>query len=207
MITDEQAADAVELMRLCRFFPSSELQRAQVAGLLVDMVETKGQLDWLVTAQCKLDWQGPAELRALFSTRFQPCDAMAAVDPERAYFECEAAATDRRISEWKREQKLLGEPPAVIDAAPAIKRVDRTADDLQFERVQQHLGKEVKPIHIPATPTRTPEERAALLHEMETALGIEDIPRRFGYCSAFEQIPGSDFRFRPNLPVCSGEPA
>jgi len=44
MITTEQAYGAVQLMTICRYFPSSELQRAQISALLVDMVETKAQL-------------------------------------------------------------------------------------------------------------------------------------------------------------------
>jgi hypothetical protein len=209
MITTEESTQAVHAFRICRYFPAEEFQRAQIVTMLIEMVTTKAELDWLVHEQCKLDWKGPYELRQLFSTRFAPRDSIADMDPERAYFERESAETDRKIAEWKREQKLLGEAPVVIDVTPAIRRigaievkptVNRTADDLRFERMQQLLGKETQPVHIPGTPERTPEEREKLIHEMEHALGIEEAPKRFGYCAAFEQIPGADFKFRPNLP-------
>jgi hypothetical protein len=155
-----------------------------------------------VRAQTKLDWTGPGDLRKLFCSRFQPRGADVDQDPERANFERDTAETDRRIAEWKKEQKLLGEPPAVIDVTPAIRTIDRTTADLRFERTQQFLGKESKPIYIPGTAKRSPEERAGLVREIETKLGINAPLRRFGYCSAFEEVPGSSHhRFTPNLPV------
>jgi hypothetical protein len=120
---------------------------------LIDMVETKPQLDWLVEAQTKRDWTGPADMRRLFCSRFQALDADADLDPERAYSEREAAKTERRIAEWKKEPKLLGEAPAVVDVTPAIKPVTRTEAELRSERVQQFLGKEIKPTYIPGPPS------------------------------------------------------
>jgi len=135
MITDEQATDAAEMMRVCRFFPSSELQRAQIAGLLIDMVGTKPELDWLVHEQCKLDWQGSFQLRQLFSSRFIPRDTVTAEEGERAYFEEQSRETDRKLAEWKREQKLLGEPPVVrIDLTPALNALTRTEEGVRRER-------------------------------------------------------------------------
>ena len=201
MITKDQALEAVALMAICKFFPASDVQFAQIAAMLVEMVNSKSELDWLVREQCKLDWQGPHELRLLFLSHFRARDAGADMDPERAYFEREAAATRLRIAAWKNEQKLLGEAPTAIDVTPAIKRVDRTTNDLQFWRVQEFLGKESKPIRISATPRRTSEERARLVREMEAALGMDGISRRFGYCAAFRQIPGSDLRLEADLPI------
>jgi hypothetical protein len=180
MITVEQANSAVELLKICRYFPSSDIQGAQVAEILIDMVETKAQLDWLVKAQTKRDWTGPADMRRLFCSRFQALDDSDR-DPERAYFEREAAETERRIAEYKEQQKLLGEAQVAIDVTPAIRlidrttterRLDRTTADLHFERVQQSLGKEIRPIYIPATAKRTPKEHAALIRGMEAKLGI-----------------------------------
>jgi hypothetical protein len=143
MITVEQASSAVELLRICRYFPSSDFQRAQVAEMLIDMVETKAQLDWLVRAQTKRDWTGLADLHSLFCSRFEARDAEYSDQDqlERAYFEREAVETELRIAAWKNEQKLLGEAPVAIDVTPTMKRIDRTKDDLRLERSQEFLGK------------------------------------------------------------------
>lgn len=138
MITPEQAAGAVSAMRICRYFPSEDAQRAQVAAILIDMVGTKAQLDWLVYTQCKLDWKGPYELRQLFCSRFPARD----VEPtpktsdqlEAEYFEAESRETDRRLAVWKHEQKLLGTAPVRIDLTPALNALTRTEEGVRRER-------------------------------------------------------------------------
>ena len=137
MITNEQAVDAVESMRLCRFFPSAEFQRAQIAAILIDMVGTKPELEWLVRSQSKLDWKGPYELRLLFSTRFRPQDTIGSTsddDAERLYFEEQSQETDRNLAAWKREQKLLGESPVRIDLTPALNALTRTEEGVRRDR-------------------------------------------------------------------------
>lgn len=144
MITIEEAASACQVMALSRYFPSSEFQRSQIAAILIDMVGTKDQLDWLVKEQSKIDWKGPYEMRLLFTSRFQPQDkVLDQQDPnqmEADYFAAQSAETARRIEGWKKERKLLGEAPVRIDVTPAAKRIGET----RTERGVRMLAKDKK---------------------------------------------------------------
>lgn len=198
MITDEEAMRAVAGMRLCRYFPSDEFQRAQIAAILIKMVNTKRELDWLVETQANFDWKGPQELRGLFCSKFRPRDGIETVssnsgftpeDGERAYFEEQSRETDRKLAEWKQEQKRLGESPVRFDVTPAIKRIGvepdpvsdaavpfltRTERDLRARNASARLaataGKEETPTHISATRKRTPEENDAEVRRLKAEL-------------------------------------
>ena len=188
MITMDQAASAVTMMGICRFFPSDPFQRAQLIRLLVEMVGSKSELDWIVSVQCKLDWKGPSEFRGVFCTKFRPRDGtecevtdtpgfMPADIEMRAALE-ESKRTQVMLESAKREQKLLGEVPAPEpDVAAAIKPVDAPPVNRSIrnrESLAATLGvrAERPPIHIPGSPKRTPEENAAAVRELEQKLGI-----------------------------------
>ena len=144
MISPEEAAGAVTALRICRYFPAEDLQRSQIAAMLIEMVGTKPELDWLVHQQSKLDWQGPFQLRQLFTTRFLPQDILTTEEAERAYFEAQSRETDRKLAEWKREQRLIGEPdPSPVETAEPVDTRTRTERELQQQhrdrRVQEYL--------------------------------------------------------------------
>lgn len=179
MITISEAMGAVLEMRICRYFPSDDMQRVQIAEQLTEMVSDTDQLRWLTRTQCKLDWNGPWALRQLFCTRYRPIDSIPNPDQtsgeaEMGYIAEQSSDTERRMMEWKREQKLLGEAPvSAIDVSPAIKPVGLTKQHLRarenHERLASTMGcsSDRNPIRISATPKRTPEETAALIRELE----------------------------------------
>lgn len=147
MIAIEDAAGAVAALRICRYFPSDDLQRSQIAAILIEMVGSKDQLDWLVKEQSKLDWEGTKALRNVFCSRFKPLDTVYSQDPETQaaqmeadYFAAQSAETARRIEGWKKERKLLGEAPVRIDVTPAAKRIGET----RTERGVRMLAKDKK---------------------------------------------------------------
>jgi len=140
MISIEDATGAIVALRICRYFPSDRFQQSQVAAILIEMVGSKDELDWLVHAQSKLDWQGPYQLRQLFASRFIPRDTLTEEEGERAYFEEQARETARKIEGWKREQKLLGEPPVRIDITPALNKLTRTEEGVR----RQYRDKQVR---------------------------------------------------------------
>ena len=78
-LTPEHAASAVSKFGLMSFFPSGDPEvRAALVSILLEMVETKEQLDWLVNRALQLHgkWPGVAELRALYCSRWKPRDGI-----------------------------------------------------------------------------------------------------------------------------------
>jgi len=75
-VTPEAAALAVSRLGLMAFFPGDPDTRAALIWVLMQLVETEEQLDWLVERALKLyaRWPGPGELRALYCSRFKPKD-------------------------------------------------------------------------------------------------------------------------------------
>ena len=192
MITQQQAAGAVLEMGICRYFPSDDFRLAQIADLLIRMVENENQLRWLVSAQVNFEWRGPEDLRKRFCSKFSPRDRIEADSEhpgltsgelEHAYLEEQGREFDRKLIEWKREQKLLGAPASEsFDISPAIKLIDppktppvesRTDQDvrafLKRERLLSAIG-ERQATPIPATKRRTAEEHQKLIEEIGAEL-------------------------------------
>jgi hypothetical protein len=80
MITDKQASGAVARMAALEFFPLEAIPRAEIGRLLMRMVGTPAQLEWLVNAMIDRvgTWKGPRELRAIFCTKYAPIDGIEA---------------------------------------------------------------------------------------------------------------------------------
>jgi len=98
VITPEQASGAVARLAVLTHFPSEAIARAELARMLLRMVSTGEQLEWLVRAFVDHvgAWHGPREVRAVFCTRFKPADGVeewsaipgfTAADAESAYLE------------------------------------------------------------------------------------------------------------------------
>jgi hypothetical protein len=98
---------AVAKLGALTYFPSEPGARQALMELLGRMVSTPEQLDWLVRTLVDRvgTYPGPAEIRAVFCTRFRPKDGVevwsalpgfTAADSERKYI---AAAEERKHTE------------------------------------------------------------------------------------------------------------
>lgn len=79
-LTPEAAAAAVAKLALMAYFPGDRDIRAALVWVLLEMVETEEQMDWLVNRALRLygNWPGVGELRALYCSRWKPKDGMEA---------------------------------------------------------------------------------------------------------------------------------
>jgi hypothetical protein len=77
-LTIHSASRAVNRLALMAFFPPDEEVRAALVDIVMEMVESQEQLDWLVNRALKLytKWPGVAELRALYCSRWPPRDGI-----------------------------------------------------------------------------------------------------------------------------------
>ncbi len=111
---------AVRAMKeLIPFFPTDGKALAAIVILLDKMISTKEQLEWLLYASCNemRKWEGFVSLRALYCTRYRPADGgsepectlpgFTPQDCEEDYHRRYQEETNRRILEWRKEQKLL----------------------------------------------------------------------------------------------------
>ena len=82
-LTPETVSAAVAKLGLMAFFPSDPEVRVALVPILMDMIDTKEQLDWLTSRALKLypRWPGVSDIRALYCSRYKPKDG------EEAYSE------------------------------------------------------------------------------------------------------------------------
>ena len=177
MISKEQAGAAVVDMRICRYFPAEDYMRTQVAMILIEMVNTKQELDWLTMTQVKMgEWKGVGELRGLFCARYSPRDGIDAEsetpgyrvsDIEMQYIERQSRETDRMLAAAKAEQKLLGGDVATepVDIASTVKPIPEPAKQSRLEQDILAGRERVVDLYVPGTRKRTAEENAALIEE------------------------------------------
>ncbi len=69
---------AASRLALLPFFPAGDISMSLVMGELERIVHTPDRLEWLVDtvlSKCA-KWEGPAQLRALYSTRWKPRDGL-----------------------------------------------------------------------------------------------------------------------------------
>jgi hypothetical protein len=79
-LTPELCSDGISKLALMAFFPGDPDTRAALISVLMQLVETEEQLEWLVERALKLytRWPGVGELRALYCSRFKPRDGVEA---------------------------------------------------------------------------------------------------------------------------------
>jgi hypothetical protein len=72
----------VENLSAMKFFPATDSAKRVIMELIERMVGTEKQLAWLEGELINRvgEWPGPAELRALFCTRYRPADGIAGKD-------------------------------------------------------------------------------------------------------------------------------
>lgn len=70
--------EAVRALSLLKFFPSGPGEREAVMDLLERIADRPERLGWLVETLVNYvgEWPGPAQLRALYATRFRPADGI-----------------------------------------------------------------------------------------------------------------------------------
>lgn len=121
--TEADCMGAVVIMgRLIRYFPADADTRELIALSLKSFVRSAGELKWLahLASNVMAEWNGLAELRGLYCTRFRPVDGIEAMTSirgytprelteraEREFFEEQAREGARRLAEYKREFKQL----------------------------------------------------------------------------------------------------
>lgn len=78
MLTRQILTDAIKELSTCKFFPADPGARESVARLLESLTTEPRKLRWLVDTMCNYvgEWPGPAQLRALYATRYRPEDGI-----------------------------------------------------------------------------------------------------------------------------------
>lgn len=141
-ITTQEAAAAVLIMgRMIPFFPGDEPTREFIARSLQTFVAGPDELNWLVNVAVNAlhKWQGLAEIRGLYCSRYRPLDKIEAVSgtigfrcqdveeqAEKKFFEHEARESDRKLAEYRKEANQL--PPAEQEANEAVLSAARAVD-------------------------------------------------------------------------------
>lgn len=79
-LTVDSTARRVATLSLMAFFPHDSDARAALIRILMRVVETEEQLDWLIERALDLypRWPGLGELRALYCSRYRPKDGVEA---------------------------------------------------------------------------------------------------------------------------------
>jgi hypothetical protein len=79
-LTVSKVNSAVAKLGLMAFFPGDPEVRAGLVPILLEMIETEDQLEWLVDRALRLysRWPGVAEIRALYCSRYKPRDGQEA---------------------------------------------------------------------------------------------------------------------------------
>jgi hypothetical protein len=185
----EQIAKAVGELAAIPYFPADEHARRAIMQQISKFVDCPNHLRWLVNAALNTmrHWDGIPELRGLYCTRFKPADRIEADChlPGYSANDCEARHALEAGTRAALPAAIMAElgsgpivklidPPELPDVAQAPK-LDRTTADLRKRQTKERLsridGTDPKPIQIPATRKRTPEEHAAAVRELEAQLG------------------------------------
>lgn len=76
--TAKEISNVIDGWTCLKFFPSAPGAMRPIGELLADLVGTREQLQWLDSAMLNQvgEWPGPAEVRAIFCTRFKPADGI-----------------------------------------------------------------------------------------------------------------------------------
>jgi hypothetical protein len=79
-LTPEAASRGVNKLALMAFFPADPEVRGALIGLLMEMIETEEQLNWLVADSLKSfrEWPGIGALRERYCSRYRPKDGIEA---------------------------------------------------------------------------------------------------------------------------------
>lgn len=78
MLSDAEALVIIEELSLLKFFPSAPGARMALMSLLQRMCADAGSAQWMAERAIDIftEWPGPAELRALYTSRYKPVDGL-----------------------------------------------------------------------------------------------------------------------------------
>ncbi len=76
MVNVKEATRQVGKLALLKYFPGDETARLTLVGMVCELASTDEQVEWLVRRALAVftEWPGPYELRALYCSRWKPCD-------------------------------------------------------------------------------------------------------------------------------------
>jgi hypothetical protein len=80
MIDSKQATADMARLSVLKFFPSDQTARTEIMLMACEMAQTNEQIAWLSKRCIQLwnEWEGPREMRAVFSSRYRPADGIEA---------------------------------------------------------------------------------------------------------------------------------
>ena len=119
MITIQEATAAVLVMaEIIDRFPQTKVGQAQVIAFLQEFVDTREHLAWLTTTATRsMERFQMRQLRALYCTHYKPADGKpdepcdipgyTPADLELRAFEARKQVEQRKLQQWKQEQKRL----------------------------------------------------------------------------------------------------
>jgi len=159
----QEVAYVLSDLMCLNFFPSDDQGRFAVFKVACAMASDVAQLRWLVDRMLQLfnKWPGPADMRAVFCTRFTPADGVWAPRGERGYW-CESL-----------ERELPSERPALAIASPDMKALPPGSDDKGVDAAFNILNFAVKEKCREFNAKATPEEIAAAPEWLKKLEGYE----------------------------------
>jgi hypothetical protein len=168
-------ADACNDFAMLPFWP--EAARASVMRMLAELCPHREALRWLVNSTVKRvgKWPGPAELRGMLCTRYDPADGIesyattpgfTADDAEMRYIEREQQARNGWLLSPAEALAQIAPPEAPL---PALKQLSNGTIELQQTPVNDY---ELGIIEREATDERLSEEARAIAREILKRKGL-----------------------------------
>lgn len=105
---------------MCEYFPTDPGTRAAIMRLLAKMCPHKQALAWLVTTFTDRigKWHGPAELRAVLATRYQPADGIEAYSSLPGF-----RPEDSEVAMAERHEQIKSGGWSELDAPAIVKQL------------------------------------------------------------------------------------
>lgn len=181
-------------------FPKTPAAKSVLMSFIWDLVGSTEQLQWLLEqAFPRMRQFSMPELRAIFCSRFRPADGIEpdlpaetpgfrTEDLERRAQEIEAADTNRKLTLWSVEMRLLGEapldnpmtalalPPGACQMPPAkpTRREIKRADEKALLRdAEQTLKENLQRTYL----RRSPEEIERMIADLQQELNERRLKR------------------------------
>lgn len=118
MVNVANISTYIARLAMLKFFPADPEARTSIVGMVCEMADNDGQVDWLTRRMLVLynEWPGPKELRALFCSRHKPSDGI----------EAKSEKFLEGIPSEKKPEPMKALPPgSVASADPSAERAIR----------------------------------------------------------------------------------
>jgi hypothetical protein len=125
VISLNQANIAVSRLAALAYYPQEVIARSEIAAMLVRMVSTPEQLEWLVRQFIDHvgEWKGPRELRAVFCTKFKPADRIEEWSGLSGYTASDSESAHAFTSEEFKTLDGSFDPASALGRNAAIKKL------------------------------------------------------------------------------------